>query len=198
MEAPHMADSGKTVRDIMNKEPLMVDKNKPLMEVVKIMADKNIGAVIITDGGKPAGIFSERDLLKKVISQGIDPTQTAIGAVATLKLTGIKASSNVETCAREMYRLNLRHFPVSEDGKIVGILSIRDIVGALINPGWSLVGNFLPEPGDPYREASTALCGRFEQSGERPHLSHAARALMFLTRTEKSTLIIWAHGGRSF
>lgn len=128
-----MTESGKTVRDIMNKEPLTVDKSTPLLDVIKVMADKNIGAVIVTDGGKPAGIFSERDLLKKVLAQGVNPAQSAIGAVATLKLTGIKSSSSVETCAREMYRLNLRHFPVSEDGKIVGMLSIRDIVGALIN-----------------------------------------------------------------
>lgn len=128
-----MADNEKTVRDVMNREPLSVDRNAPLGEVVKIMADKNIGAVIVTDGGKPAGIFSERDLLKKVVAQDVDVSKSTIGQVSTLKLTGIKSSSSIETCAREMYRLNLRHFPVSEDGKIVGMISVRDVIGALIN-----------------------------------------------------------------
>lgn len=129
-----MADKGRIVRDIMNKDPQMVNKDQPLMEVVKLMAEKNIGAVIVTDGNKPIGIFSERDLLKKVIAQDVDPSKCEIASVSTPKLTGIKATSSVETCAREMYRLNLRHFPVSDDGKIIGMISIRDVLGGLINP----------------------------------------------------------------
>ncbi len=129
-----MSVTGKSVKDIMNKDPLSVEKSAPLKEVITVMAEKNIGAVIVTDGGTPAGIFSERDLLKKVVAQDKDPAGCVVSDAATHRLTGIKSSSSIETCAREMYRLNLRHFPVSEDGKIVGMVSIRDVLGALINP----------------------------------------------------------------
>ena len=128
-----MASDGKTVRDIMIKEPLTAEKSRPLLDVVKLMAEKNIGAVIVTDGGKPVGIFSERDLMKKIVAKSLDPAKSVLGDAATMKLTGIKSSSSVETCAREMYKLNMRHFPVSEGGKIVGMVSIRDVMGSLIN-----------------------------------------------------------------
>jgi CBS domain-containing protein len=117
------------VRDIMVPGVKTVDETTTVLEAVKLMADSNIGAVVVMSAiREPAGIFTERDLLKRVVSQGIDPVHTRISRVMTPKFVCVQASDELEGLAEIMIRGNFRHLPIVEGRKLVGILSIRDVV----------------------------------------------------------------------
>ena len=119
----------KLVRDIMVPNVQVVEGNMPVVEAAKLMAQHNIGAIIILSAIKePLGIFTERDLLKRVVAQGLDPKSTPLSKVMTPKFVCVQASDELKDLPEIMVQGNFRHLPVVEGRKLLGILSIRDIV----------------------------------------------------------------------
>jgi CBS domain-containing protein len=92
------------------------------------MVERNIGAAAVVDEGKLSGIFSERDLMVRVVAQGLDPETTAVGDVMTRELVVIEPRADIDTALERMQSIGSRHLPVVEDGKLVGMLSIRDLL----------------------------------------------------------------------
>ena len=92
------------------------------------MAERNIGAAAVVDEGKLSGIFSERDIMARVVAQGLDPDSTAVGDVMTRELVVIEPRADIDTALERMHAIGSRHLPVVEDGKLVGMLSIRDLL----------------------------------------------------------------------
>jgi CBS domain-containing protein len=119
----------RTVRDILTENVKTVDESTIVYDAVRMMAENNIGAVIVLNAiREPAGIFTERDLLKRVVSQGIDPKTTRISQVMTPKFVCVQTSDELMELPEIMIRGNFRHLPIVEGRKLVGILSIRDVV----------------------------------------------------------------------
>ena len=107
----------------------MVDAGSTTQETVNLMAKKNLSAVIVTEAGKPAGIFTERDVLKRVAAEGIDPRKTAIQQVMTAPLITMPGTALVGDALAEMYRRDIRNMPVSgSGGEVTGVLSMPDIL----------------------------------------------------------------------
>ena len=119
-----------TVGSWMTDRPLTAVRGDELQGVIERMAEHNIGAVVVIDGEAIVGIFTERDVLKKVVARRLNPLQTRVGDVMTPRPVCIKVEDDFETVYETMFRLNVRHLPVTRDDKLVGIVSIRDVFRA--------------------------------------------------------------------
>lgn len=125
----------KLVRDIMSPQVHRMAPDRSVQDVVVEMHQLKIGAVIVMNGGEPAGIFTERDLLNRVVAMGTDPKAIPVSAVMTGKLMGISPEATVEVAAILMHKRGFRHLPVMDNGTLVGILSVRDVLRALAPEG---------------------------------------------------------------
>lgn len=108
---------------------LYVHPESTVQEAVETMARHNVGAVLVLDGdNRLVGIFTERDLLKRVIAPGRDPRNTSIGEVMTREVVVAQADEEVECVVQKMHQLNCRHIPVVEKDRLIGVISIRNLM----------------------------------------------------------------------
>lgn len=117
------------IRGLLAHRPLVfVRTQTSVEEVARVMADKNVGAVPVLEGERLAGIFSERDLLKRVVAAGRAPAGTRIEEVMTSPVIIAEADESFETCLERMKAAGCRHLVVVEDGKLLGVVSLRDLL----------------------------------------------------------------------
>jgi CBS domain-containing protein len=104
-----------------------------VIEALKLMADKNVGALMVTDGEKLAGIISERDYARKVILHGRSSTDVPVKEIMTGKVYVVAPDTSIQECMALMTEQRVRHLPVLENDKLVGVISIGDVVKAIIS-----------------------------------------------------------------
>lgn len=109
-----------------------VSKDAPVSEALKIFVEKRISSVIAMDGEKVAGIFTERDFAHKVGLFGKDPAVVKLEEVMTKDLITVNPSQSVNVCMTLMTEKRIRHLPVFDDGRLVGIVSIGDVLKDMI------------------------------------------------------------------
>jgi len=103
-----------------------------VFEALEVFASKNIGAMPVVEDGKLIGIFSERDYARKVTLAGKNSKNTQVKELMTAKVFCVAPSDSVDGCMLLMRDKHIRHLPVLDEGKLVGILTMRDIVNVLI------------------------------------------------------------------
>jgi CBS domain-containing protein len=113
---------------IKNQETYEAEMGVTVLEAVRTMVDRNIGAVPVVHNGKLVGIFSERDLMKRVVAEGLDPRRTCLAEVMTEDPLTINTNEDLQNCMSLMRRHGFRHLPVCHEGQLVGIVSVRDIL----------------------------------------------------------------------
>ncbi len=99
---------------------------------LEVMAEHQVGAVMVTDGDHYAGIFTERDYARKIILKGHDSRTTSICEIMTTELVTVTPETSAEQCMGLMTKYHIRHLPVIEGGRITGLISIGDVVKELI------------------------------------------------------------------
>jgi CBS domain-containing protein len=104
-----------------------------VFDAIKLMADHDIGALLVMDGGQLVGIISERDYLTKLILQGRHSNETKVGEVMTGRVLYVEPTRTVEECMALMSEKRVRHLPVLDGGRIVGIISIRDVIAYVVD-----------------------------------------------------------------
>ncbi len=109
-----------------------VTSDQSVLEALKLMAEKNIGAVMVVDEDKLTGIFSERDYARKIILQDRHSDNTPVSDVMTPNVITIGPDQQLEECMIIMSDRHIRHLPVMEADKLIGIISINDVVAAII------------------------------------------------------------------
>ncbi|MGB9729796.1 MAG: CBS domain-containing protein [Thermoprotei archaeon] len=117
------------VGSLVRRDLITVERGVPVIEAVRLMASKNVGSVIITDGGRLFGIITERDVIRALASGGslLDPVEK-VGSVRNL--VTVSEDDFISVAAEKMIRHGVRHLIVlSKDGGLSGIVSIRDILG---------------------------------------------------------------------
>jgi CBS domain-containing protein len=102
-------------------------------DALQLMADKNIGALLVMEKEKVVGMFTERDYARKVVLQGRSSKTTTVGELETVDVLYVGPDDSIENCMALMTDKRLRHLPVMEEGKLVGLVSIGDIVKAVIS-----------------------------------------------------------------
>jgi len=124
----------KTLRDIMRSGFLFtVQKNGMVSEAVRLMADHNVGIVIVLDGSRLAGVFSERDVVRRVLYQGLDPARTTLGDVMTKCVITADAEMDYESAMRAVDEAGIRHLLVTSGSRMLSMISVRDLMRAAIH-----------------------------------------------------------------
>jgi len=113
---------------IKDQNTFQAELGHTVLETVRTMVEHNIGAVPVLHNGKLVGIFSERDLMKRVVAEGRDPRSTCMAEVMTDDPLTINMNDDLENCMALMRRHGFRHVPVCHEGHLVGMVSLRDIL----------------------------------------------------------------------
>jgi len=113
---------------IAGQKIVLVPQELSVRDAVRRMADRHIGAVPVTDGERVAGIFTERDVMARVVAAGRDPEKTPVADVMTRDLVVAGPSDTCEDCLRLMKQANVRHLLVLREGRLAGIVSLRDLL----------------------------------------------------------------------
>src|SRR6202022_522889 len=115
--------------------------NSMVFDAIQLMADKNVGALPVVDNGNLVGIISERDYTRKVILKGKSSKDTPVRDIMTRELTTTDPDASITECMQVMTEKRVRHLPVMEDGKMIGILSIGDLVRRIISAQTAAIDN---------------------------------------------------------
>jgi len=119
----------KTLGEIIRGKTLyFTEVGKTVLEVSQLMAEHNIGALPVLDGSRLAGIFSERDIMTRCVAKKLDPASTKVDEVMTRKVILMEAGDSYDYCLRIMKQRGIRHIPVREGDKLIGMVSIRDLM----------------------------------------------------------------------
>ena len=123
-----------------NRQIWTISKDQSVMQALILMSEKNIGAIIIVDNNDfPIGIFSERDYARKIILKGKSSKDTLLDEVMTKELITVTRDYKIDQCMEIMTEKRIRHLPVLENKKIVGIISIGDVLKIMIKEQKELI-----------------------------------------------------------
>lgn len=117
------------VSDIVRQRDLFrVEEHQSVAEVARRMTDLHVGAILVFNGDQLRGVFSERDLMKRVVVECRDPGNTPVGLVMSTEVATIDESASLEEAMESMQSHNCRHLPVTLNGQVVAFLSMRDLM----------------------------------------------------------------------
>ena len=125
----------KKVKDILEtkgRDVWSIESGASVYDAMKLMADKGIGALLVMEGPKLVGIISERDYARKIILQGRASRSTEVREIMTSRVVYTEPERNIEECMALMTEKRIRHLPVIEVGQVSGVISIGDLVKAII------------------------------------------------------------------
>jgi len=126
----------KSVNEILKKKGFDVWSVHPedsIFEALRLMEEKNIGAVLVLEKNELHGIFSERDYARKVVLKGRSSRETTVGEAMTKRVACVRPENTVEECMALMTDKRIRHLPVIDGDKLIGVISIGDVIGARIS-----------------------------------------------------------------
>jgi CBS domain-containing protein len=119
------------VRNILeskNESVFTVGPEITVYQAIELMCEKNIAAILIAENGKPTGIFTERDYARKVVLKGKSSKETLLGELMSRNLYSVTSESTVEDCMNMMNIKKIRHLPVVDNGTLVGVVSVGDLI----------------------------------------------------------------------
>jgi CBS domain-containing protein len=126
----------KNVTELLKTKPsramVMVKPEDTVLDAIKVLASENIGAAVVVVGDQLVGIFSERDYTRKVVLKGRHSESTRVEEIMTKNVVCVTPRTKTRDCMALMSEKSIRHLPVVEDGRVVGMVSIRDIVTDII------------------------------------------------------------------
>ena len=118
--------------DSKGREIISITADASVLDAIKMMAERAIGSLLVMQGDELLGIVTERDYARKVIVKGRSSKSTAVGEIMTEKVRTATIQDTVNNCMTIMTERKIRHLPVVDDGKVVGLISIGDLVKAVI------------------------------------------------------------------
>ncbi len=118
--------------DAKGGQLISIAPDASVLDAIKLMADKGIGSLVVLEGGKLAGIVTERDYARKVIIKGRASESTPVSDIMTAEVLTTSPESSVDDCMTMMTEKKCRHLPVVVDGNVVAMISIGDLVQAII------------------------------------------------------------------
>lgn len=122
--------SAQTLLEKKGRDVATVDHHDSVLAAAKLMNQRKIGAVVVRDGERVVGIFTERDILNRVVAAGLSPGETPVGKVMTSPMAVCRRDTRLAECKSVMTQKRIRHLPVVEEGKLYGLISIGDIIAS--------------------------------------------------------------------
>ncbi len=111
-----------------NRASISVNPSCSVLDALKIMADENIGSLVVKENDKYVGIVTERDYSRKVMLKGKNSTETTVGEIMSADLPTVSPTDTIDHCMQLMSEKNIRYMPVFDSGEMVGIISMSDVV----------------------------------------------------------------------
>lgn len=124
-----------SVEQLLDQKPraiYSVGPEEPVLAAIKKMAEHHVGALLVMSGEKLVGIVSERDYARKVVLLGRSSTETRVDSIMTARVVTVTAKQDAHDCMRLMTDMRIRHLPVVAGERVIGVLSIGDLVRAVI------------------------------------------------------------------
>jgi CBS domain-containing protein len=124
-----------TLRQLLGSktpEVYAVAPGDSVIDAIRLMAEKGVGAVLVMEGARLVGIVSERDYARKIVLHGRSSSDTAVGDIMTADVITVGPQHTVEHCMQVVTEHRIRHLPVVESGEVIGVISIGDLVKAVI------------------------------------------------------------------
>ena len=128
-----MADTVNSILRHKGQQVWSVSPNESVLQAIRLMADKGIGALVVIAGESLVGIISERDYARKVVLQGKSSKDTPVSEIMTSPVVTVGPDHTVDDCMRIVTAKRIRHLPVLQDEKVVGVISIGDLVRRIIS-----------------------------------------------------------------
>lgn len=131
-----------TVRDMIRRkgsEVFSISPDETIYEALNKMAKHNTGALLVKNGNQVEGIISERDCVRKVDLEGRNAKTAQVNEIMTSKVIHVEASQDLEECMQVMIDKNIRHLPVYDDGELLGLISVRDVLKEVVDYQKSLI-----------------------------------------------------------
>jgi CBS domain-containing protein len=116
------------VKDIMIGEVITIEANVAVRKAVRLMNDREIGCLVVVQDGKPAGIVTERDMLKRVLVAGRDPRAIEVADVMSKPLLFMEPEKEIEEAVKLMFKHKIKKLPVVENGRLVGLVTLTDLI----------------------------------------------------------------------
>jgi CBS domain-containing protein len=124
----------KSVQAIIGaRDVITVERLTTIADTARLMASRHIGAVPVLDNGRLVGIFSERDVLTRIVADGRNPATTRVGDVMSTDLLAANVADSCEDCRARMQQAHVRHLVVLDGGRLVGVVSLRDVLAAYLD-----------------------------------------------------------------
>jgi len=120
------------IGSLMKTEMVTVKPDDLVLDAARAMQQNRVGAVLVVEEGALRGILSERDVVTRVVAEGRDPASTRVSEVATAEVVDVDIETHIRKCAELQLSMDVRHLPVTDNGKPVGILSSRDFLAYVV------------------------------------------------------------------
>ena len=154
------------IRDIMSTNPVMINKKASVLDATKEMKSERVGSIIIVEDGKPIGVLTESDILRKIVAEEKDPSKISVEEVMSKPPITISPDATIEEAVRLMGKHKIRRLPVVDKGKLVGMVTEKDIMQSspllldIIEEWAEIVRERLS-----YRGAGKTMAGKCEECG---------------------------------
>lgn len=138
----------KHILEAKGNDVWIITPDEAVYDALQLMADKNVGALVVAKDGQIIGVISERDYARKVILKGKSSRETLVREIMTSPAICVTPDKTVEQCLALMTDKHIRHLPVVDDGKLVGVVSVGDLVKSIIDSQKELIRqleNFIQE-----------------------------------------------------
>ncbi|MEO5828566.1 MAG: CBS domain-containing protein [Luteimonas sp.] len=125
----------RTVRQLLDTKPPeihSISPDAPVIDAIRLMAERRIGALLVMEGPRLAGMLSERDYARKIVLQGRSSKDTPVRDIMTAEVVSVGPQHTTDQCMQLVTDSRIRHLPVVEDGQVIGLISIGDLVKAVI------------------------------------------------------------------
>ena len=125
----------RTVRQLLESKPaeiIAISPDAPVIDAIRLMAERRVGALVVMEGARLAGILSERDYARKIVLQGRSSKDTPVRDIMTAEVITVRPEDSSDHCMQVVTDKRIRHLPVMRGGDVVGVLSIGDLVRAVI------------------------------------------------------------------
>lgn len=119
----------KQIAEIIEGRPLYhITSSDSVREAARMMSRQNVGAIAVLDEGRLVGVFSERDVLTRVVAEGRNPENTTVANVMSKEIVYAEPTDDIDDALQKMYARGCRHLPVVDDNRLLGMISIRDLL----------------------------------------------------------------------
>lgn len=123
------------VKEIMTRNPITIDKAIKISDAAKKMVELDVGSLIVMDGHNPIGIFTERDMIKKIISKNVNPDSLSLTKVMTTPLITLDVDEDMQKAIDLMLKMHIRRVPIVKDKKLVGLVTDTDLFSVSVEMG---------------------------------------------------------------